>query len=79
MVWSENWGKMFKPQTITLKTERTPFQIVKDALNSCLMVLGSLLAVIVSFLFFIDRLDLLAQFLEVLFRKLIRVIQVVLE
>lgn len=78
-VWSDRWGRMFKPQTIVLKTDRTPFQVVVDGFNSCLMLFGSLFALSASFLFFIGRLDLLMQFLQSIAQKLIRIIQILFE
>ena len=48
-IWSDGFG-IFKPMTITLKTERTPWQVLKDDLRSCLVTILALIVLVVFLL-----------------------------
>jgi hypothetical protein len=77
-VWSGSWHAFTSPQTIVLKTEKTPFQLFMNVVGSCITNLVGGAVLIAIALGTTGHGDLLAQILQVLLQKLIRVIEAIL-
>ncbi len=76
-IWNDPWAKFFQPQTITLKTERTPYDIFKDGVKSQLAKLfyGGLFFAAV--LVFTGNSKILFWLLQVLADKIVRIVQAI--
>jgi hypothetical protein len=72
------WSAFTSPQKIILKTEKTPFELFLNVVNSCISQVIGLAALIVVALSATGHSDLLVQLLREFLRKLIRVIEVLL-
>lgn len=78
-VWSDSWHNFTSPQRIVLKTEKSPYQVLMDSVNSCAMTMigGSVLIIIA--LSVTGHTDLVVQILDMLLVKLGKVLHAIFE
>lgn len=75
-IWAERFGKVFEPQKVAAKTDKTPFQVMYEALRNLALILLFVSALIVFQLEnsgHHEELIRALQFLESRFTKLINV------
>ncbi len=78
-VWSGSWHAFTSPQTIILKTEKTPFQLFMNVVGSCITnLIGGAVLILVA-LSALGRGDSALQIFQVILNKLARIIQVILQ
>ena len=77
-VFGGAWSAFTSPQKIILKTEKTPFELFLNVVNSCITQVIGLAALSVVALSVGERSDLLEQILREFLRKLIPVIEALL-
>jgi hypothetical protein len=74
-VWSGSWRAFTSPQTIVLKTEKTPFQVLMGSVNSCAMTLIGGGVLILIALSVTGHGDLAMKILDIFFTKIIKIVQ----
>ena len=78
-IWAGSWHTFTSPQTIVLKTEKTPFQIFVNTVNSCItQIIGGIVLIMVAMIG-TEHGDLLMQILQTTLSKLVRIVQVLFE
>ncbi len=78
-IWSDSWRKFTSPQTIVLKTEKTPFDIFVNAASSCLtQIFGGFVLIAVAAVSTGNG-NLILQILQMILNKLVRILQVLFE
>ncbi len=68
-VWAEGAGKFFKPQTVVLKTDKSPAQVLGNTLKSYAMVAGVVIVAVMVAIWYSGHGDLNWQILNWLAQK----------